>query len=450
MAGLENLGQGMKQQLLQRHVVVVGGGWAGCSAAVELTRQGDRVTLLEAARTLGGRARRVELAGSTLDNGQHILLGAYSETLRLMQVTGIDTKQGLLRLPLQMPYPPASGAMHFAAPNLPAPLHLLVALIRAKGLGVDDKMSLMRFNTSAKWMGWSLHQDCTVSELLDRFDQTDRLIRLLWRPLCIAALNTPPERASAQVMLNVLRDSLGASAKASHMLLPRVDLSELFPEQAARYVGERGGDIRRGTRAESLQGCATGWTVHCGEGVSFDADAVIIATAPWQAATLLRELQPNLIPAFAYEPITTCYLQYPDHTKLARPFFALEDIVSKREWGQFVFDRGQLAAKAAGSMAVVISASSDAIASGNEALATDVANQLARTLDDPAFATPLWSQVITEKRATFSCAPALQRPPVKTGLQGLLLAGDYTEGPYPATIESAVRSGVQAARSSRA
>ena len=201
-------------------VAVIGAGWAGCAAAVELTRRGAKVILLEASRTMGGRARRVEHQGAMLDNGQHILLGAYSDTLHIMQTVGLRPSEALLRLPLQMRYTANSDGMDLRAPRLPAPLHMAWAVLRAKGLTIADKLALARFSSAARWMQWQLHTDCTVTELLERFDQTERQIRLMWRPLCIAALNTPPERASAAVFLNVLRDSLGAHRSASDMLSP--------------------------------------------------------------------------------------------------------------------------------------------------------------------------------------------------------------------------------------
>ena len=165
--------------MTRRHVAVIGAGWAGCAAAVELARAGCQVTLLESARSLGGRARRVEIDGRQLDNGQHIMLGAYAESLRLMKLAGVNLDQALLSLPLQMRYPAGSGGMDFVAPRLPAPLHLLGALLRSTGLARGDKLSLARFSTTARWMGWRLHTDCSVSELLERFDQTPRLIQLL-------------------------------------------------------------------------------------------------------------------------------------------------------------------------------------------------------------------------------------------------------------------------------
>ncbi|HEY0490238.1 MAG TPA: hydroxysqualene dehydroxylase HpnE [Telluria sp.] len=421
-------------------VAVVGGGWAGCAAAVELAAGGCKVTLIEAARTLGGRARSVEVNGKLLDNGQHIMLGAYSETLRLLRQAGIKPADALLHLPLQMRYPPGSG-MDFVAPRLPAPLHLIVALLRAKGLDRDDKMALARFSTSARWMDWTLYNDCSVSELLERFDQTARLVALMWRPLCLAALNTPPERASAQVFLNVLRDSLGARRAASDMLVPRLGLGALFPAAAAAFIEARGGVVRTGVRAESLQRSGSGWQLNSGQ-----FDAVVLATPPSTAAALLEGLGAHPLPTFDYEPITTCYLQYDAGVRLDLPFYALEDHPDAGEWGQFLFDRGQLDDGQAGLMAVVISASGGAAELGQDALSTAVARQLARVLGRPEFASPSWSKVITEKRATFACTPGLVRPGNETGLPGVLLAGDYTASAYPATLESAIRSGAAAAR----
>ena len=424
-----------------QRVAVIGGGWAGCAAAVELAAGGAAVTLYEASRTLGGRARAVSSQGRTLDNGQHILLGAYRETLKLLRLTGIAEKSVLLRLPLQMCYPDGSG-MAFIAARLPAPWHVGLALLRARGLAREDRMALARFSTAARWMGWRLNQDCTVSELLARHEQSATLIRLLWRPLCIAALNTPPDRASAQVFLNVLRDSLGARRAASDMLLPRVDLSALFPQQAGRYIESRGGRIACGARVDSIQRDAGGWLVR-----QELHDAVVLATPPGQAAALLQGLDhAAAIPEFEWEPITTVYLQYAPEVRLPRPFLALLDDVDAGRWGQFVFDRGQLAPADAGLLAVVVSTSGPALELGSEALAAQVAAQLAEVLDMPQLDAPQWSRVISEKRATFACTPGLARPPNDIGVAGLALAGDYTASDYPATLETAVRSGTAAAR----
>jgi len=432
-----------------RAVAVVGGGWAGCAAAVALADAGHAVTLYEAARTLGGRARSVEAHGRQLDNGQHIMLGAYDATLKLLRRVGIDPRQALLRLPLQMRYPPAQGLMDFVAPRLPAPLHMLAALLKARGLAREDKMALARFSTSARWMDWQLNEDCSVAELLERFDQTPRLIRQMWRPLCLAALNTAPEQASARVFLAVLRDSLGAKRAASDMLLPRLLLDALFPVAARRHIEGHAGRVVTGARVDALAHEDGRWRVTTAGGcVKFDG--VVLAVAPWQAAGLLRAL-PGLEPlcarldGFAYEPISTVYLQYAPAVRLPLPFCALLDEPGQGAWGQFVFDRGQLDAGQQGLLAVVISGASDAAALPREELAAAVAAQLAAAFGNDALMQPAWHQVITEKRATFACTPGLERPGNATPLPGLALAGDYTACDYPATLESAIRSGLAAA-----
>jgi squalene-associated FAD-dependent desaturase len=401
--------------------------------------------LYEASRTLGGRARVISSHGRALDNGQHILLGAYNETLRLLRLIGVAEESVLLRLPLQMCYPDGTG-MTFIAPRLPAPWHVGLALLRARGLRHADRLALARFSSAARWMGWQLNQDCTVAELLQRHDQTDTLVRLMWRPLCLAALNTPPERASARIFLNVLRDSLGARRSASDMLLPRVDLSMLFPQHAARHIEGHGGQVMLGARVERLERSGRGWRLGV-QPQDQAHDAVVLATPPVQAAALLAPLaSAGIVPAFDWEAISTVYLQYAAGVRLPRIFLALQDEPETGHWGQFVFDRGQLNREDGGLMAVVVSASGAALEQGNEALATQVAAQLAQVLRMPALSAPQWSRVISEKRATFACTPDLQRPSNDIGIEGLALAGDYTDSDYPATLESAVRSGTAAAR----
>ncbi|MFT5642809.1 MAG: squalene-associated FAD-dependent desaturase [Janthinobacterium sp.] len=470
-------------------VAVIGGGWAGCAAAVELASAGHKVTLFEASRTLGGRARAVNGGARTLDNGQHILLGAYGDTLRLLARVGIDHRQAFLRLPLQMRYPPDSGGMDFVAPRLPAPLHLVGALLGSKGLDMADKMSLARFSSTARWMGWQLNVDCSVAQLLQRWDQSERMIKLMWRPLCLAALNTPLERASAKVFLNVLRDSLGAKRAASDMLIPRMDLSTLFPVSAAAFVERHGGEVRTGAQITCLQPDANQrWHLTVGADANGERsagfDGVVLASNCRQAATLLGRIEAPSgqartvfdaqakpaagpvaassadaaqtdeqlraqvvmqIDALEMEAITTCYLQYGADVRLERAFFALQDDPELGHWGQFVFDRGHLDDASKGLLAVIVSASGACASLDRALLAQTIARQLAGVLRRPVLEHPLWVQVINEKRATFACTAALVRPGNATGWSGLALAGDYTASDYPATIEAAIRSGVQAA-----
>lgn len=460
----------LKNKALQaKRVAVIGAGWAGCATAVQLSQAGHQVTLIESAKVLGGRARAVSVHGKQLDNGQHILLGAYQSTLDLCKQVGIDTNQTLLKLPLQMCYPSTEygQGMHFEAPSLsilPAPLHLVIALLRAKGLQREDKLALARFTSTARWMDWRLNQDCSVSELLQRFDQTDNLCRLMWTPLCIAALNTAPEQASAQVFLNVLRDSLGAKRAASDMLIPRVDLSDLMPNAAAQFIQAHNGTVHTGCTVQEIivqepEHQNSQWQLRCNIDTELNEqawDAVVVATSAESAFKLINGMQYDVASSktaaianwqFDYEPITTCYFQYSNDITLARPFYALKDDPSQQHWGQFVFDRGQLHSDQAGLLAVVVSTSSAAIAQSHQQLEQDICQQLAQVFKDDAFVSPIWQQTITEKRATFACTPNLVRPSNTTSISNLFIAGDYTQSDYPATLEAAVQSGNNAAQS---
>jgi len=374
------------------------------------------------------------------------LLGAYSETLRLMRAVGLQPSELMLRLPVQMRYPTASKGINFIASTLPAPLHILSALITAKGLNWADKLAMAQFASAARWMGWQLDHDCCVTQLLEQFNQTEKLIVCMWRPLCIAALNTPPERASANVFLSVLRDSLGARRSASDMLLPKTDLTALFPDASIAYIESQGGEIKFGTRIKQIERRTTGIKL-TGDDYASEFDAIVIATPPWITQELMREHDEEIAThQFAYEPITTCYLQYAKSTRLDNAFYALLDQADDNAWGQFVFDRGYLNPDQAGLFAVVISAANEASNLDHAELSKAVANQLAAAFQQPSYAQPEWTSVITEKRATFACAPNLDRLPNKTKIENIVLAGDYTKSDYPATLESAVRSGVQAAR----
>ena len=431
---------------MPRQIAVIGAGWAGCAAAVALADHGDRVTIFDAARMPGGRARKVQINGLELDNGQHILMGAYTQTLHLMHKVGVDLSSALLRVPMQMRYPGNTG-MDFVAAPLPAPFHLVAGLMRATGLRLTDKAALISFAVNAAKINWNIAPDYSVISLLKQFKQTDRLVQLMWRPLCLAALNTPPEIACAQTFLNVLKDSLGASQTASQMLLPRVDMGALFPQKAIDYVVARGGVAAFGKRINAVTSIGSAWQLSAAQSPYPSLfNQVVIATDMQSAAQLLESLSGTaLMPTASYQSITTCYVQFPSDCRLDAAFYALVDDPKNKQWGQFVFDRGQLNTTQPGLFAVVISASGEVGALGHDEIITDICRQLAAVFKRDEFATPLWAKVITEKRATFSCVPGLYRPPNTTQIKGIALAGDFTASRYPATLEAAVRSGCAAA-----
>jgi squalene-associated FAD-dependent desaturase len=399
-------------------VAVIGGGWAGLAAAVELTAGGIETTLFEAGRVLGGRAREISVAGRKLDNGQHILLGAYRETLDLMRKVGADPQRLLERQPLQVI---DNQGFRLALPHLPAPLNVAWGLLSSRGVSLAEKLRTALWMEGIKKRHFQLSSDCTVASWLDSAGQTGQLRRHLWEPLCLAALNTPAERASAQLFANVLRDSLGSARREdTDLLLPRVTLGELLPEPAGRWLEANGASLRPGTRIEQILPQDKGVEV---AGETFAA--AILATAPQHAGKLCPELDI----AYDYESIATIYLQFAPTYRLPFPLFNLLG-----GYGQWVADRGD------GLLACILSGHGDWENLDDQALSNALQDEL-----NPA-ARALWHKVIREKRATFSCQPGISRPACHTGYPRLLLAGDYTWSEYPATLEGAVRSGRRAAQ----
>ena len=424
-------------------VAIIGGGYAGMAAAVSLAEHGFKSTVFEAGKVLGGRARRIEYRGEVLDNGQHILSGAYSELLRLMSLAGVP-ETAVLRVPLSLSMPPYFS---LRAPRWIAPLHLAWALLTAKGLSFTERNAAIRFMQALKRAKFAVNESETVDSLLGAHTQPDKLVRYLWHPLTISALNTPPATASAQIFVNVLRDALASTREASDLLLPQANLSELFPDAASNWLAERGSECRLGMRVKSVSADQGRFRLDTdADGLdNTEFDAVILAIGPHQFDSIAVPAGCAPTTAFDYEPIVTIYLKFDSHVRLPEPMFGQADGLA-----QWFFDRRQLSAgeqprPGDGLIAAVISASGPHENYSQEELARSVLTELKRhTGPLPA---PVWHKVITEKFATFACTPHIQprRPSVATCVPGFFLAGDYTAGDYPATLEGAVRSGVSAA-----
>jgi squalene-associated FAD-dependent desaturase len=396
-------------------VAVVGAGYAGMAAAVTLAERRIPVTVFESGPVPGGRARRVVSQGTELDNGQHILVGAYRELFRLMHAVGVP-ESAVLRVPLELRY---AQNFSFRALWLPFPLGLLGGLLAARGLPMSDRLGAVRFMAALRADAFRLERDVAVSELLRTHRQDGAIGHYLWRPLCVSALNTPVEIASARAFLVVLRDALLGGEGASDLVLPRVDLSRLFPDPAAEYVARNGGEIRLRSPVESI------------EGLKKEFDAIIVAVGPHQLKTLL----PGVADGHTYQPIYTCYLQYGDSVTLPFPMIGLADGLV-----QWVFDRGALLGEK-GRLACVISAQGDHQQMPQDELAEVCHREVKKNnlVDE----NPLWTRVIAEKRATITCS--VGRPTIETTIAGVYIAGDYTDAEYPPTLEAAVRSGVRAA-----
>lgn len=428
------------------NIAIIGAGWAGLAAAVRATEEGHKATVFEASNTLGGRARALmvtlpdgrELA---LDNGQHILIGAYHATRQLMQAVGVPAEKVLLDRPMAVQFADGLG-LRF--PDWPTPLDALGGILLARGWTWSDKVSLLNLAVRWRLKGFQCPPAMTVDHLCHALNP--RVRQELIEPLCVSALNTPAQQASGSVFLRVLRDAMFGARGGSHLLLPMTDLSSLLPDAAALWLQQHGSLVWRNARVGGWHRDGKHWLLEVRDKyhpmASRRFDTLVLATSASNAAlALIRHANVAInnisksclqwattAQSLRFEAIATVYA-YHAHASLPEPMLALRsDAVCP---AQFVFDRGRLGGPK-GLLAFVVSASRGDKAELQQRVLAQARQQLG--LDLQAI------QTVVEKRATFACTPQLKRPPAAIA-PGLFACGDYIEGPYPATLEGAVLSG---------
>jgi squalene-associated FAD-dependent desaturase len=434
-------------------VVVVGGGFAGLSAAAALAERGARVLVAEARPRLGGRATAFpdRVTGELVDNGQHVLFGCYRETFAFLRRIGAEDGVRVDRT-LSVPFVDRRGRMtRLRCPDLPAPLHLLAGVLEWDALPFRDRLSAIRLAAPlarakrARSDGTSPATRETVTEWLVRHGQRAAIRQWLWEPLAIAALNQSPAEAGAPPFVRVLAELFGSDPRDAAVALPARPLDRMYADPARAFIERRGGEVRLNAPARVIaeDGRVTRVDV---KGESAGADAVV-AAVPWFAlADLFASPPPELgrvlksAAATPSLPIVTVNLWY-DRVVMEEPFIGLAG--RDLHW---VFDKRQAFGEPASHLSVVTSAAAALAARSNEALIAFAAAEIRDALPGAAAARLLRGTAIRERRATFSVAPdAPPRPPAATAIRGLVLAGDWIDTGLPGTIESAVVSGHHAA-----
>ncbi len=415
-------------------VIIVGGGWSGLAAAIELSQQPCKLQLFEAGSVLGGRARSVRWQGIDVDNGQHLMLGAYRQMLALMQQLGIDVDVVFNRQAIDLSiFDPHHKPLKISSCGvLPAAFNRLFHLWRSSDF--NSVLAVKRLQSQLN--NPNLLQALNVEGLLQLTKQPQRLIRQLWEPLTLAMLNTPIAEASAAVFANVLKATLFAGGNATELLIPRMPLGQVLPSPAAAFLKRRNAEIALNNRIQSLlidNNRVIGVVDQHGQ--QHLADAVILALPPSAQVKLLTS---SISPAMEY-PICTVYLQYAASQRAPKSMTGFSGTVS-----QWLFDRS---AQQPGLMAVVISGPGRHMQLPKAELISVVSQELATLLPD----WPLTANnalVIREKRATFACTPEIQkmRPDAATKVENLWLAGDFVQHPFPATLETAISNGQRCAQ----
>jgi squalene-associated FAD-dependent desaturase len=443
--------------------VVIGGGFAGLSAASSLAERGARVLVVEARPRLGGRATAFvdRATGERVDNGQHVLFGCYRETFAFLRRIGAES---LVRLQesLYLPFADTHGVRtELRCPPLPAPMHLLGAVLDWPALPFRDRLSVLRLAGPLRAARRQLEgrgrlavasPGETVTTWLRLNGQSPQLCAWLWHPLAFAALNQSPADAAALPFVRVLAGLFGSDPRDAALGLPSVPLDRMYAEPARAFIEAHGGSVRTSSLASVLLDDDRLRGVDI-EGDRFLAP-VVVAAVPWyglaplfsRRGTQPAALETTLERAARLEslPIVTVNLWY-DRVVMDEPVVGLHG--TSMHW---VFDKRTAFGAEASHLSLVASAARDLVGLGNEELVVEAARELARVLPRTASARLVRGVVVRERRATFSLAPGQPpRPGTRTPIRGLLLAGDWIDTGLPGTIESAVVSGHLAARAAR-
>jgi hydroxysqualene dehydroxylase len=429
-------------------VVVVGGGFAGLSAASALAERGARVLVLEARPTLGGRATAFTdpATGERVDNGQHVLFGCYHETFRFLRRIGTESSVRL-QPQLSIGIVDRDGLRsRLVCPSLPPPFHLVAGVMRWDALDWRDRLSALRVGRAIRHAEHNGKRGETVRQWLARNGQTDRLVELLWEPLAVAALNQPIETAAAAPFVRVLAGLFGRSPRDSALAIPLEPLDELYALPARRFIEGRGGEVRTNAVARIQCGAGLHGPRVIVKGDTITASAAICAVAWHALPDVLVGAGDGLAAvvdnarATAASPIATVNL-WLDRDVTGETFIGLPGRTM-----QWIFDKRTLFGGLASHLSLVSSGAGAVVGLANDQLVSLALEELRAALPAARAAAVERAVVVREKRATFSVAPDQPpRPPTESGVPGLFLAGDWIETGLPATIESAVVSGHRAA-----
>lgn len=417
------------------HVVVIGGGWSGVAAAMTAAEQGARVTVVESRGYLGGRARSFidRHTGHEIDNGQHVLIGAYTSMLDVIRTLG--TSHVLHPQPaLHVPFVDVTGRrVVLDAGRLPGKLGMVWGIAALGGLSAVSRYRIMQWAVKLQ-LGFLDAANKSCLEHLRQHNQTPQAIERFWEPIVLATLNAPIDQADAQLLLAVMHLGFLGGTEAARILLPTAGLSALlhpFPT----WLAARGGDVRLSTMVDRFEEDGNSVrAVICSDGQRIKADGVVIA-APASSA---QRLVPNAkVPTFDVSPIISVYLWY------SQPWLTDDMVATLGTTIQWLFRK-----PVPGLVSVTISAASDLASTTGEEIIAHCDRELRQLFHLPDTIVLEHGQVIKEKHATPLLRPSereLRSHRVEGVPRNVALAGDWTDTGLPATLEGAVRSGRRAA-----
>lgn len=418
-------------------VLVVGGGIAGLAAAVRLAEAGARVTLLETRRKLGGRATSFTdvRTGRVLDNCQHVVLGCCTNYLDLLARLGAAEK---IRWHDEQ-YWVEGGRVSVIRPGpLPAPAHFGVSMLCAPLLSLRESSSIGRCCVAILRTDRAAWRSRTFGEFLREHGQGDRVVRRFWEPVVVSACNLAVERVAASVALHVFQEGFLANRAAARIGVPSVPLVELY-ERAESIIAAAGGRVELGAGVETID--ARGATTT--DGRRIEAGAVVCAVPVERVNRLVsgadRARDPRFAPLerFTHSPILGVHMEFDRNVLGDMPHCVLVErptqwLFRKNEEGTYVH--------------AVVSAADGWVALDEEEIGRRVLADVHACLPASRSASLVRVRAVKEKLATFAPTPESETiRPGAAGPSGIVLAGDYTDTGWPATMEGATRSGYAAA-----
>ena len=440
--------------------IIVGGGLAGLSAAVELTSKGRSVLLLEQKPHLGGRTYSFidKQTSDPVDNGQHLMMGCYHATRRFLQIIG-SAHLAVLQPNLHIEFlHPRNGFASLRCPPLPAPLHVLFGLLRLQTIPFSHRLRLLRIGTelmaSSKQKERELEQ-ITVDQWLTSLKQTPENRKYLWDILAVGTLNDDPSTVSALLFYRVLKAAFLGARLNSSLLVPKVGLTDLLIDPAARFIEAKGGEILTAAAVDAFE-ISNRYVDGLRVGRRKLKARTYICAIPYHALSALQSRGKKTdvptvenLAKFESSPIITLHLW------LDRPVIKHEFVATLDSTIQWIFNKSRMYQREDESgrqyLSLLISGAAKYVGWSKEKLVNVAMGELRTLLPTAGEARLLHSVVIKEKRATFSPKPGVEnlRPSTETTVKNLLLAGDWTATGYPATIEGAVMSGFNAAEAVR-
>ena len=421
---------------MQKKVIVIGGGFAGLTAAAYLTKNNFKVTLLEASPKLGGRAYSfIEKDTNTfIDNGQHILMGCYHDTLNFLKLIGAQNnftfqkrlevnfvKEGFQILPLK------SFPLFY-------PLNLFFGVINYRAIKLSDRLSLLKVFLKLPFYSSEKISNLNIKEWLETEDQSQNVQNAFWKILAVGALNTSIEKASAKIFIDILKEIFLNGSKAPTIVLPKFGLSKSYVNNAEEYISQNGSEINTSESVEKfILKNSRIIDIQTNKKVYSDFDFVVSAIPAYALSKILTDDIKIELPQFEYSTILNIHI-WLKKNNIPNGFFGL--INSPLHW---VFNKGT-------HLNIVISDANVYVNNTEQEIIDIVKFELQKffLLDRELISN---YKIMKEKRATFIPSEVVisNRPSQKTKIENLFLAGDWVDTGLPSTIESAVKSGRVAA-----